>query len=74
MKRQYFTLAVKPEAEGNRLWSPQFGDYDRDVVAQELEDTKADWPAGSKFKIIVSGGKQADINAAIDKLNRKIMA
>jgi hypothetical protein len=71
MARKYYTLAVLPKAEGQQ-WSPQFGDYDREVVAQELEDTKADWPKGSKFKIITSDGKQAAINAEIDALNRQI--
>lgn len=73
MARTYYTLAVKPKAEGQQ-WSPQFGDYDRKVVAQEIEDTKADWPKGSKFKIVKSDGKQAAINAAIDALNRKELA
>jgi hypothetical protein len=71
MPRSYFTLAVLPKADGAQ-WSPQFGDYERDVVAQELEDTKEDWPKGSKFKIVKSGDTQAAINAAIDSLNRKI--
>jgi len=73
MARIYYTLAVKPKTEGQQ-WSPQFGDYDRTVVAQELEDTKDDSPNGSKFKIVNSDGKQAAINAAIDALNRKDMA
>lgn len=71
MARTYYTLAVWPKAEGQQ-WSPQFGDYDRDVVAQELEDTKTDWPKGSKFRIIQSADKQEAINASIDALNRKI--
>lgn len=70
MARAYYTLAVWPKAEGQQ-WSPQFGDYSRDVVAQELEDTKEDWPKGSKFKIVKSNDGQAAINAAIDSLNRK---
>lgn len=72
MARQYFTLAVWPKADGQQ-WSPQFGDYDRECVAQELEDTREDWPRGTKFKIICTGDQQADIDAGIDALNRKHM-
>jgi hypothetical protein len=72
MARTYYTLAVLPNAEGNRQWSPQFGDYDRDVVAQELEDTRDDWSKGSKFKIVTSNGTQSGIDAAIDELNTKL--
>lgn len=73
MSRSYYTLVVRPSAEGNTLWSPQFGDYDKEVVAQEQRDTKADWPRGTKFKVLRTSGRQADISAAIDALNRKIM-
>jgi hypothetical protein len=66
--KKYFTLAVLPTAEGQQ-WSPQFGDYDRDVVAQELKDTRKDWPRKSRFTIISTDGTQAAINAAIDNLN-----
>lgn len=68
MARKYFTLAVLPNYEGAK-WGPQFGDYDREVVAQELADTKEDWLLGSKFKIIKTADDQAAINAAIDALN-----
>lgn len=72
MAKRYYTLAVKPNNEGQQ-WSPQFGDYDREVVVQEQRDTKDDWPKGSKFKVLTTGGRQADINAAIDALNRETM-
>lgn len=74
MARQYYTLAVWPKPEGNQ-WSPQFGDYDRECVEQELLDTKSDWPRGTKFKIVrTATDTQTAINAAIDELNRKIMS
>lgn len=73
MARKYYTLAVWPKSEGNQ-WSPQFGDYDRECVAQELIDTKSDWPRGSQFKIICTTDAQQAINTAIDGLNRKTFA
>lgn len=73
MSRKYFTLAVRPNADGNRRWSPQFGDYDKATVEQEKLDTKDQWPRGTKFKVISTGGRQADINRAIDALNAKEM-
>jgi hypothetical protein len=69
MAKKYYTLAIKPNFEG-AIWGPQFGDYDREVVAQELEDTKDQWLKGSKFKIIKTGDKQADIDAKIAELNQ----
>jgi hypothetical protein len=68
--RSYYTLAVWPKAEGQQ-WSPQFGDYDRTVVKQELDDTRKDWPRGSKFQIIETTDTQESINAGIDRLNRR---
>lgn len=74
MARQYYTLAVWPKADGQQ-WSPQFGDYDREYVEQELDDTRKDWPRGTKFKIVrTATDTQAAINTAIDELNRKIMS
>lgn len=68
-KRKYHTLIVLPNCEGAR-WSPQFGDYDREVVRQEQGDTKEDWPRGSKFKIVTTpDASQKAINAKIAELN-----
>jgi len=64
--RTYWTLAVK---ELGGKWTPQFGDYDRAVVQQELEDTKDDWSKGSQFKIIKSGGGRKEIDAAVASMN-----
>jgi len=65
--RKYHTLAVR-DAE-DHVWSPQFGDYDRSVVAQELVDTKDQWPRGTRFQIITTGDKQRDLDEAIAALN-----
>lgn len=64
--RVYYTLAVR---DGD-TWSPQFGDYSRSTVKDELDD----WVDSGNFtrkrcKIVTSGDTQAEINAAIAKLN-----
>ena len=71
MPKKYYTLAVLPNCEGRR-WSQQFGDYDRAVVAQELRDTRDDWPKGSKFLIISTDDGQAAIDTKINELNREL--
>lgn len=67
--RTYFTLAIR--ADG--VWSPQFGDYDRETVEQEARDMRdSDSALRSKdCKVISSGDSQDAINAAIAKLNAK---
>jgi hypothetical protein len=65
--RTYFTLA---ERNRDGAWAPQFGSYDRADVDQE----RADWIDSDSYKasdlrVIKSGDMQAEINAAIDKLN-----
>ena len=72
LARPYYTLAVLPKSEGNQ-WSPQFGDYSKAVVAQELEDTRSDWSRGSRFKIIKTSDNQRMINEGIDQLNAELM-
>jgi len=70
--KTYFTLIVK---EPDAKWSPQFGDYDRAVVDEEMHDYKehvgdgCQWPTGTKFSIIGTAPDQASINACIEKLN-----
>lgn len=65
----YFTLA---ERQPDGAWAPQFGDYDKDVVAQERADmlySGAGRIRAKDLRIVRSGAWQADINAAIAKLN-----
>ena len=66
MARKYYTLAIWDGAQ----WGPQFGDYNREVVAQERADSYAEY-LGRHAKIIATGPKKADIEAAIAKLNEK---
>jgi hypothetical protein len=72
MAKKYFTLVVK---EPNGPWSPQFGDYERDTVVEEMADYKqhvgqgCSFEKGTKFKIVTTGETQAAIEAAVAKLN-----
>jgi hypothetical protein len=67
--RTYWTLAIRESG----VWAPQFGDYDREVVEQERLDVLDgyDPPLKRDTKVIKSGDLQADIDAAIAKLNAK---
>lgn len=67
--KYYFTLVVRTPGQ---LWTLEFGDYDRNVVTQEVDDTRANWPKGTKMKVIRTGGKQSDISAAVDRLNETV--
>jgi hypothetical protein len=69
MARKYHTLLLNeaPQGEGPQ-WAIQFGDYDRDNVEYERDEYLRDHPAKS-LKIVTTGDKQADINAAVAKLN-----
>lgn len=69
MSKAYYTLA---ERQPDGTWAPQFGDYDKDVVVQERRDmlySGAGRLRGKDLRIVRSGAWQADINAAIAKLN-----
>jgi hypothetical protein len=66
--RRYFTLATKDTKDGG-VFAPQFGDYDRECVVAEMEEYKA---RGEVCRIVSSGDSQADIVAAVAKLNSKI--
>jgi hypothetical protein len=65
----YFTLAVREDGR----WSPQFGDYDRAVVEQEIADMldSAAWPGLKRrdTKIVRSDASRASVNAALAALN-----
>jgi hypothetical protein len=63
--KKYYTLVTNEDGAG---WAPQFGDYDREVVEAEVEDSYDDIPR-RYVKIIRTGDSQAEIDAAIAKLN-----
>lgn len=69
MSRPYFTLV---ERQPDGPWTPQFGDYDKECVENERRDmlrSAVGRIRAKDLKIIRSGARQADINAAIAKLN-----
>jgi hypothetical protein len=68
--KPYYTLAI---CESGR-WTPQFGDYDRAVVAQEARDsyrlTSDGKPIRACQRIILKSEPDNDsIDAAVAKLN-----
>jgi len=71
-KRTYYSLLVR---EPDGLWAPQFGDFDRAVVAQEGDDMKesGSWVKGSKLKIIAHVSGQAELNKAVAELNANVV-
>lgn len=67
--KRYYSLAMS--LDNGITWGPDFGDYSRSVVQQELTDRKAsgDHDPRTCYKIISSGDTQAEIDTAIAKLN-----
>lgn len=64
MGRSYYTLAVREHG----VWAPQFGDYDREAVREELE-YYAERIKRADLKIVQSGDTPGEINAAVRALN-----
>lgn len=64
--RTYYTLALRDDNHGFRI---EFGDYDRATVEAEMECyTEHDY-LKRNAKIVTSGDTQAEIEAAVAKLN-----
>lgn len=63
MATKYHTLLTLE----NGLWCIQFGDYDKEVVKQEKEDSYSDY----KCKIITTLDDQASVDAKVKELNSK---
>lgn len=73
MARKYHTLLICYPHEnipGAGNWQIHFGDYDKEVVKQELEDEHDSGTFKKNLKIITTGPKQADIDAAVAELNQ----
>lgn len=69
--RRYHTLLVQEPGE---KWCIDFGSYERAEVEQEMADEKNNigfggHPTKTKFRIISTGHKETDIQAAVDTLN-----
>lgn len=64
MNKPYYTLIVKYEAGDS--WGVAFGDYDRECVKDEREDSYEECYA---TKIIKTSDDQASITRAVELLN-----
>lgn len=64
--RPYYTLAIREHGR----WAPQFGDYERSVVAQEARDGYSQRRASDR-KIVASLPDCDAIDAAIATLNHE---
>lgn len=66
--KQYHTLLAREHGR----WAIQFGDFDRATVIAERDDYK---DAGTyllrEMKVITTGPRQAEIDAAVAKLNER---
>lgn len=71
--RRYFILATR---DGDTApWAVEFGDYSRDVVAEERTDwldhfdDNGKWRLARNARVITCGDTQAEIDAVIRKIN-----
>ena len=60
----YYSIAV--QFDKGDTFSVQFGDYDKEVVQQEVWDS---YSGCHKVRIVRSGDTTEEINAAVAKLN-----
>lgn len=63
--RAYYTLAVREDGR----WTPQFGDYDRELVEFERQDYRDHGHKARDLKIVTSIAGRRFVEAAIAKLN-----
>jgi len=68
MTTKYHTLCVRV----NGRWSPEFGDYDKEVVRDERDDVRDGGGIPARdLKIITTADDQASINAGVAHLNNR---
>lgn len=67
MARTYYTLAAIDKSNPQHGWNAQFGDYDKEVVKEEMAEYKesGEW---AKLKIVAHAPKEQA--AAIAALNK----
>ena len=72
MNTPYYTLVVY-DIDHN-MWYAEFGDYDKSVVQDEMDDLSYGYQSILKknMKIIKTGVEQPEINRAIDIANGRI--
>lgn len=59
--KKYFTIAFFEDGR----WNADFGDYDKDAVKQEIEDSYSDY----KTKIITTTKGHTELMDKLNKLN-----
>lgn len=69
MSRSYYTLVGRDVDTG--IWGIVFGDYSRSVVVEERDDYRHYSDDYSALKILKTGDTQAEVDAAVAKLNGK---
>ena len=66
MTRKYFTLLVKSDPRG--AWCPEFGDYDRETVKDEMNDINGRDDVFA-CKIITTNDDQESIDRMVRNMN-----
>ncbi len=69
MARAYFTLLSR-EPEAGSPWAIEFGDYERETVAEEMSSYRDHGHKARDLKIIRTTDRQSAIDAAVRKLNQ----
>ena len=69
MSRKYFTLLRREDDKSP--WGIEFGAYERDDVAAELECYRDHGDRKKNLRIVQSADRQADIDAVVAELNGK---
>lgn len=72
--QKYFTLFVyEQNTQMHGKWVNHFGDYNKSVVQEEMENLHYGWDSIKKknMRIVKTSDDQADIDAALNKLNGK---
>jgi hypothetical protein len=71
MARRYYSVIEKLPEDGS-TWSPQFGDYDREVAEQEMRDMRdsGSFVKGTKLRVIATAGTQQAIMDKCLELDR----
>lgn len=71
-KRKYYMLC---ERLPGKLWTPEFGDFNKQVVIQERADMKesGSFIKGTEFRIITNNGSVKAITDAVAQLNEEAL-
>ena len=67
MARKYHMLFVRDDKNN---WTPQFGDYDRHTVIEEMGDSYADVPKADIVILPLPNARQSTCDHAVRSLNK----